>query len=105
MAELAIREDRLAERCTLGSTTTYLGDEHPYLRNCKVRIVAVMKRAAAPDYDPDRDGSYLRDEAEIARAGISRETTRRRGMGSSSRATGPTNTEAGRGRKRWSRSR
>jgi hypothetical protein len=28
-----------------------------------------MKRAAAPDYDPERDGSYLRDEDEIARAG------------------------------------
>lgn len=53
----------------LGSTTTYHGTEHPYLRNCKVRIVAVMKRAAAPDYDPDRDGSYLRDEEDIARAG------------------------------------
>ena len=38
----------------LGSTTTYHGTEHPYLRGCKVRIVAVMKRAAAPDYDPDR---------------------------------------------------
>jgi hypothetical protein len=53
----------------LGSTTTYHGTEHPYLRNCKVRIVAVMKRAAAPDYDPDRNGSYLRDEDEIARTG------------------------------------
>jgi hypothetical protein len=53
----------------LGSTTTYHGTEHPYLRNCKVRIVAVMKRAAASDYDPDRDGSYLRDEEDIARAG------------------------------------
>jgi hypothetical protein len=54
---------------SLGSTTTYNGTEHPYLRNCKVRIVAVMKRAAAPDYDPDRDGSYLRDEDALARAG------------------------------------
>jgi len=53
----------------LGSTTTYNGTEHPYLRNCKVLIVAVMKRAAAPDYDPDRDGSYLRDEDALARAG------------------------------------
>ena len=53
----------------LGSTTTYHGTEHPYLRGLKVRIVGVMKRAAAPDYDPDRDGAYLRDEEEIARAG------------------------------------
>ncbi len=43
--------------------------KHPYLRGCKVRIVAVMKRAAASDYDPDRDGSCLRDDDEIAGAG------------------------------------
>jgi hypothetical protein len=53
----------------LGSTTTYHGDEHPYLRGLKVRIVAVMKGAAAPDHDPDRDDCYLRDEDAIARAG------------------------------------
>jgi hypothetical protein len=53
----------------LGSITTYHGTEHPYLRNCKVRIVGVMKRAATPDYDPDRDGAYLLDEDEITRAG------------------------------------
>jgi len=53
----------------LGSITTYLGIEYPYLHNCKLRIVGVMKRAATPDYDPDRDGAYLRDEEEIARAG------------------------------------
>ena len=49
----------------LGSTTTYHGTEHPYLRDCTVRIVAVMKRAATPD----QDDSYLRDEAELACAG------------------------------------
>jgi hypothetical protein len=49
----------------LGSTTTYNGTEHPYLRGYKVCIVAVMKRAATPD----QDGSYLRDEDEIARVG------------------------------------
>jgi hypothetical protein len=53
----------------LGSTTTYHGSEHPYLRGCKVRIVAVMKRAAAPDNDPDRDDVYLHDEEELVRAG------------------------------------
>ena len=53
----------------LGSTTTYHGTEQPYLRGYKVRIVAVMKRRAAPDHDLDRDGSYLRDEHEITRAG------------------------------------
>lgn len=49
----------------LGRTTTYHGTEHPYLRGLKVRIVAVMKRAAAPD----QDDSYLRDEDALARAG------------------------------------
>jgi hypothetical protein len=53
----------------VGNTTTYHGTEHPYLCGLKVRIVAVMKGAAAPDHDPDHDGSYLRDEDEIARAG------------------------------------
>ena len=53
----------------LGSTTSYHGSLHPYLRGYKVRIVAVMKRAAAPDYDPEREGCYLRDEDELARAG------------------------------------
>ena len=53
----------------LGSITTYHGTEHPYLKGYKVRIVAVMKRAAAPDYDPDRDDCYLRDEDDLARAG------------------------------------
>jgi hypothetical protein len=53
----------------IGTVTTYHGSEHPYLRGYKVRIVAVMKGAAAPDHDPDRDGSYLRDEEDVARAG------------------------------------
>jgi hypothetical protein len=53
----------------LGNITTYLGTEHSYLRNCKVRIVGVMKRAATPDCDPDRDGYYSLDEDDIARAG------------------------------------
>lgn len=54
---------------TIGTITTYDGDDHPYLRGHKVRIVAVLPRAAAPDFDPDRDGRVLRDDDEIARAG------------------------------------
>lgn len=54
---------------TIGTITTYDGNEHPYLRGHKVRVVAVMKGAAAPDHDPDRDGMYLRDEDEVARVG------------------------------------
>jgi hypothetical protein len=54
---------------TIGTITTYDGDEHPYLRGHKVRIVAVMKGAAALDHDPNRDGAYLQDDDEVARAG------------------------------------
>jgi hypothetical protein len=53
----------------LDSTTTYHGSEYPYLRGCKVRIVAVIKHAAMPDHDPEHDDSYLRDEDALARAG------------------------------------
>ncbi len=53
----------------LGSVTTYHGTEHSYLRGLKVRIVAVMKGAAASKNDPDKDGAYLRDEDALARAG------------------------------------
>jgi hypothetical protein len=62
----------------LGGMTTYHGTEHPYLRGLKVRIVAAIKRAAAPDHDPDRDDSYLRDEDAISRAGgVTAEATER----------------------------
>jgi hypothetical protein len=54
---------------TIGTTTTYDGDEHPYLRGQRVRVVGVMKGAAASDHDPDREGSYLRDEEHVVRAG------------------------------------
>jgi hypothetical protein len=69
IATNAVAKPEAAMAKILGSTTTYHGTEHPYLRGCTVRIVGVMKRAAAPYYDPERDGSYLRDEDEIARAG------------------------------------
>jgi hypothetical protein len=54
---------------TLGTTTTYGGTEHAYLRGHKVRIVAVLKNALRADYDPDRDGQYIRDEEDLERAG------------------------------------
>lgn len=54
---------------TLGTTTTYDGTEHAYLRGHKVRIVAVLKNAVRADYDPDRDGQYIRDEDDLVRAG------------------------------------
>ncbi len=54
---------------TIGTITTYDGDEHPYLRGHKLRIVGVMKGAAAEDFDPDHDGVFLRDDDEVERAG------------------------------------
>ncbi|MFP2963772.1 hypothetical protein NVS55_08110 [Myxococcus stipitatus] len=43
----------------LGTTTTYVGSEHGYLRGYRVRIVAVLKA----------DGSYVKDHDELARVG------------------------------------
>ena len=43
----------------LGTTTTYDGTEHRYLRGHKLLIVAVMKNALRADYDPDQDGQYI----------------------------------------------
>jgi hypothetical protein len=54
---------------TLGTTTTYDGTEHAYLRGHEVRIVAVLKNALRADYDPDREGQYIRDEEDLERAG------------------------------------
>lgn len=54
---------------TLGTTTTYDGAEHGYLRGHKVRIVAVLKNALRTDYDPEEDRQYIRDEEDLERAG------------------------------------
>lgn len=54
---------------SIGTISTYDGDEHPYLRGHKVRVVAVLPRAAAVDFNPDRDGAVLRDDEEVERAG------------------------------------
>jgi hypothetical protein len=54
----------------LGSTTTYHGTEHPYLRGLQVRIIAVLKNAARPDLDVDGpDYAHISDEDDLARAG------------------------------------
>jgi len=54
---------------TLGTVTTYHGNEHRYLRGHQVRIIAVIKNAAREGYDPDADDGYLTDEEDIARRG------------------------------------
>lgn len=53
----------------IGTVTTYVGSELDYLRGFKVRILAVMKGAASPDYHPDSGSTYLFDDDEIARTG------------------------------------
>ena len=54
----------------LGSTTTYHGTEHLYLKGYKVRIVAVLKNAARPDLDVDGpDYAHIDDEDDLVRAG------------------------------------
>jgi hypothetical protein len=37
----------------LGTTTTYQGTEHGYLKGYAVRIIAVLKSAARPDLEDD----------------------------------------------------
>ncbi len=55
---------------TIGTTTTYTGTEHRYLRGQRVRIIAVLKNAARPDIDVDGpDYDHIDDEDELARAG------------------------------------
>lgn len=54
---------------TIGTITAYDGSEHPYLLGHRVRIIAVMKGAAASNFDPDRGGAALRDDDEVGRAG------------------------------------
>ena len=55
---------------TIGTTTTYTGTEHGFLRGQKVRIVAVLKNAARADIDVDgTDYDHISDEDELARAG------------------------------------
>jgi hypothetical protein len=54
----------------LGSTTTYHGTEHRYLRGHQIRIVAVLKNAARPDIDGDgSDYEHISDEDDLIRAG------------------------------------
>jgi hypothetical protein len=55
---------------TIGTTTTYTGTEHRFLRGQKVRIIAVLKNAARPDIDVDGAGyDHIDDEDELVRAG------------------------------------
>ena len=55
----------------IGTTTTYDGTEHPYLRGYPVRIVAILHNG---DAEPDADGEipgyeHLDNDTDIARYG------------------------------------
>ncbi len=52
----------MANKSIIGQVVTYTGDDHPYLKGYKVRIVAVMKPATA-----DSDGPYINDQDELDR--------------------------------------
>lgn len=53
----------------IGTITTCNSAEHPYLSHQEVKIVAVIKGAAAPDLDPEADCPVATDDEELARLG------------------------------------
>ena len=54
---------------TIGTITTCNSTEHRYLAHHEVKIVAVIKGAAAPDLDPDADHSIAFTDEQLARLG------------------------------------
>ncbi len=53
----------------IGTVTTYSGTEHRYLRGYQVKVLAIFKGAAAPDYDPDDGFSVATTDDDLARLG------------------------------------
>lgn len=53
----------------IGFETTYTGSEHPYLAGYRVKVIAVLKGAAASDFNPDRPGMLITDDATLAQNG------------------------------------
>ena len=53
----------------IGLETTYTGNEHPYLVGYRVKVIAVLKGAAARDFDPDRPGLLITDDTMLAQNG------------------------------------
>jgi hypothetical protein len=50
---------------TIGKTTTYNGNEFGFMKNQKVRIVAILRS----DVDPDSDDAFVKDDQHLARLG------------------------------------
>ena len=53
----------------IGFETTYTGNEHPYLVGYRVKVIAVLKGAARPDFDPDLPGMLITDDEMLAQNG------------------------------------
>jgi len=53
----------------IGTVTTCNSNEHSYLAHHEVKIVAVIKGAAAPDLDPDADLAIATTDEELERLG------------------------------------
>ena len=53
----------------IGTITTVQSQEHPYLAHLEVRVVAVIKGAAAPDLDPEADCPIATTDEELAALG------------------------------------
>ena len=53
----------------IGTITGCNSAEHPYLRGYQVKIIAVIKGAAAPDLDPEADCAIATTDEELAALG------------------------------------
>ncbi|MBN2715750.1 MAG: hypothetical protein JXX14_07830 [Deltaproteobacteria bacterium] len=49
----------------IGTTTTYKGSEFGFMKNLKVRIVAILRS----DVDPDSEDAFVKDDQHLARLG------------------------------------
>ena len=61
-------EDIMGDK-VIGTITGYQGTEHPYLRGYQIKVLAIFKGAALPDYDPDDGYAVATSDDELARLG------------------------------------
>jgi len=54
---------------TIGTTTRYVGSEHPYLAGVVVKITVVLKGGAVPGVEVEDDACYITDDDALAVAG------------------------------------
>ena len=50
---------------TIGNTTTYQGSEFGFMKNQKVRIVAILRS----EVDPDSEDAFVKDDQHLTRLG------------------------------------